>query len=217
MLREVRGQGNDISQGPKRVELRQRMTRYVVVSGLPASGKSTLGAALASALDLPLLDKDQILEALFESLGVGEARWRTKLSRAADLVLERLASQSRGAVIVSWWAHPQSPSNSGTSTTWLQALPGELIELHCRCSAKVAVERFFARTRHVGHLDSEKSEMHELAKFEQIEALGPLGLGRVVEVNTEQSVELDGLLLKLATPLGDARDEYAEYLLKKYS
>ena len=41
---------------------------FVVVSGLPASGKSTLSRRLATALSLPMLDKDDILEGLFESL-----------------------------------------------------------------------------------------------------------------------------------------------------
>ena len=41
----------------------------VVVSGLPASGKTTVGRVLSEGLSLPLIDKDAILEALFDSLG----------------------------------------------------------------------------------------------------------------------------------------------------
>src|SRR5688500_10233252 len=105
------------------------MKRFVVVTGLPASGKSTVGACVAEALALPLLDKDQILEALLEALGVGDAQWRTRLSRAADDVLQRLAMCSQGAVIVSWWQHPLSVFASGASPAWLRSLPGEVIEL----------------------------------------------------------------------------------------
>ena len=50
--------------------------RLVVVSGLPASGKSTVARTLAGALGLPLLDKDVFLEALFASDGIGDAAWR---------------------------------------------------------------------------------------------------------------------------------------------
>ena len=39
----------------------------VVVSGLPASGKTTVGRALSHGLSLPLIDKDDILEAMFDS------------------------------------------------------------------------------------------------------------------------------------------------------
>lgn len=37
----------------------------IVLTGLPGTGKSTLAAALSSALDAPVLDKDRVREALF--------------------------------------------------------------------------------------------------------------------------------------------------------
>jgi shikimate kinase len=52
------------------------MNRYVVVSGFPTSGKSTLARALSQALSLALLDKDYFLEAHFDSKGIGDAQWR---------------------------------------------------------------------------------------------------------------------------------------------
>src|SRR5690349_22393578 len=109
------------------------MNRYLILTGLPASGKSTLGRAVAAALGLPMLDKDDILEALFDSLGVGDAEWRRRLSRAADEVLRRQALASHGAVLASWWRHPASGEESGTPCEWLRSLPGALVELHCVC------------------------------------------------------------------------------------
>ena len=52
---------------------------FIVVSGLPGGGKSTVGAALAAARRLPLLDKDLILEQMFDTLGVGDAAHRSRL------------------------------------------------------------------------------------------------------------------------------------------
>lgn len=49
---------------------------FIVISGIPASGKTTLASQLAPVLNLPLLDKDDILESLFDSLGIGDAEWR---------------------------------------------------------------------------------------------------------------------------------------------
>src|ERR1700754_1620515 len=54
---------------------------FIVISGLPGSGKTTLGRHPALALGLPLLDKDAILERLFESKGVRDLEWRRALSR----------------------------------------------------------------------------------------------------------------------------------------
>lgn len=176
------------------------MNRFIVVTGLPASGKSTVGVAVARSLGLPLLDKDEILEALFEALGVGDSLWRSRLSRAADEVLQRQALHSPGAVIVSWWRHPLSPVASGASPDWLRSLSGLLFELHCRCRPQVAIERFFARERHVGHLDSSRSRAEELPKLEHISACGPLGIGRVIEIDTEQQLDLPALLAALEVP-----------------
>ncbi len=77
------------------------MQHYVIVSGLPASGKSTIGVRLARALGAPHLDKDDILDALFDSLGAGDGARRRELSRAADAVFIRLARSAPGAVLTS--------------------------------------------------------------------------------------------------------------------
>jgi adenylate kinase family enzyme len=78
---------------------------FLVVSGLPGSGKSTLAQKLATTLGLPVIDKDQILDRLFESKGVGDATWRRSLSRESDAILEREATSSDGAILVSFWCH----------------------------------------------------------------------------------------------------------------
>ena len=46
-----------------------------MISGLPGSGKTTLARRLAPALKLPLIDKDDILKRLFESIGIGNAAY----------------------------------------------------------------------------------------------------------------------------------------------
>jgi predicted kinase len=47
----------------------------VVVTGPPASGKSTIARELADALAAPLIAKDPIKETLFDSLGTGDPAW----------------------------------------------------------------------------------------------------------------------------------------------
>lgn len=170
---------------------------HFIVSGIPASGKSTVGHAVAAGLGLALLDKDEILEAMFDSQGVGNAEWRTKLSRAADLVLQERALRSGGAVITSWWRHPLSQVESGTPIDWLSSLSGAVVELHCVCSPPVAAARFLLRQRHAGHLDRLKTSAEVLRSFEQQAALGPLAIGRLIEINTERSVEFNKLIAQI--------------------
>ena len=120
---------------------------FIVVSGLPASGKTTLAARLAEILGLPLFDKDDILEALFERAGAVDAAARQRLSRMSDDVLRRIAVASRGAVIVAHWRHERAGGTSGTPVAWLKALSATLIEVHCICPAAIAERRFRAPSK----------------------------------------------------------------------
>jgi len=56
--------------------------RFVVVSGLPGSGKSRVALQLAPLLGLAVVDKDDVLERLFNSKGIGDSGRRQKLSAA---------------------------------------------------------------------------------------------------------------------------------------
>jgi adenylate kinase family enzyme len=106
---------------------------FVLISGLPGSGKTTLARRLAPALHLPLIDKDDLLERLFESEGIADAAWRRTLSRESDAILQREALSSNGAVLASFWRLPGMPADSGTPTDWIAALSDQIVNVHCVC------------------------------------------------------------------------------------
>ena len=178
------------------------MRGHIIVSGIPASGKSKVGGMIAGALEIPMFDKDEFLETMFEEQGIGDARWRTRLSRAADDTLRERALRSDSAVITSWWRHPASQVESGTPVEWLLSLPAVLIELYCMCAPQIAADRFLSRQRHKRHLDHLKAPADVLANFEEQAALGPLGVAPVVKVNTERAVDLNTLLARVHRALG---------------
>lgn len=171
--------------------------RFVVITGLPGSGKTTVGKNLALALGLPLLDKDDILVRLFESKGTGDKAWRRGLSRASDEILEREARDSGGAVLVSFWHLPGMPADSGTPTTWLSGLSRLVVGVRCVCPPDVAAARFVQRTRHPGHLDDESTFADVLASLEAQTRLAALNFEPSIDVDTSKAVDIDSLVRRL--------------------
>nr|WP_300044613.1 AAA family ATPase [uncultured Nocardioides sp.] len=173
----------------------------IVVSGLAASGKSTVGRALGTGLSLPLLDKDVVLEALFDTLGCDNREQRHRLSRASDEVLFRLAASSGEAVLVNWWNHD-------TALTRLRACADVLIEVFCDCSIDEAAVRFAERERHPGHLDHLRTydEHQEGIRRLRESYRGPLLLdGPRVVVDTSRPVDEAALITTVGGLIASAR------------
>jgi chloramphenicol 3-O-phosphotransferase len=168
--------------------------RFVIVSGVPGSGKSSLARQLAPALSLPLLDKDAILERLFDLKGWDGAASRRALSRESDSILQNKAAESHGAILVSHWRLPGMSTNSGTPTNWIAELNGKVVTVHCICSAEIAAERFVRRRRHPGHGDHERLDSEILASIREVAALGRLDFGHLVEVDTEKCPDRGAVL-----------------------
>src|SRR4051794_38645589 len=100
---------------------------FVVVSGPPASGKSTLAPGLARPLALPLVAKDTIKDALMSVLPVDDVESSRQLGRAAVAAMLAVAAESPvGAVI-------ESNFYRSVAVTSLNRLPGSVVEVFCRC------------------------------------------------------------------------------------
>jgi adenylylsulfate kinase-like enzyme len=195
---------NTSTQDKQSAIITPRQIPFVVVSGLPGSGKTTLARKLAPALALPLLDKDDILEGLFEALGIGDTDWRQRLSRASDEIFERLAKTSQGAVLTSFWRNSETSAQSGTPTDWITSVSQRIVEVHCVCDPEIAATRYLNRARHPGHLDSVKRREDVLSSFRRLAAVGALGLGKLLQVDTANEIDLDSVVREVKALLRDA-------------
>lgn len=61
----------------------------IVLAGMPASGKSTIASKLSAAFSLPVLAKDELKEALFDTVGFRCYAEKRMLDHAANAVLLR--------------------------------------------------------------------------------------------------------------------------------
>lgn len=161
----------------------------LLISGAPASGKSTVARALAATFGFPLLSKDTFKESLYESLG-GLLAERT--SSPEDL--SRLLS--RAAMDVLWSAAPDCPqvileanfrTNSEEERARFAALAGRKLEVYCRCSPEEASRRFRERAERERHHPAHS--IKSLSADAMREYDRPFGLCPVIEVNTELPVD----------------------------
>jgi predicted kinase len=135
--------------------------RVFLVTGLPATGKTTLARALAHALAAPLLSKDGIKEPLFDTLGAADRAASRRLSDASFAVLFALADEflaRPGAVVIEGNFRP------GEHEPALRALlarhaPVSCTQVLCRIPEPLRQQRLAARAadaaRHPGHRDGD--------------------------------------------------------------
>ena len=173
----------------------------IVVSGAPATGKSTIAAALAAELRWPLLSLDPVKETLADVLGLADQhpggqhpggqhpagqhpadeRWSDRLGDAAAEIIFRLTAQFPDAVAEGWW-------RGARRELALAAFAGA-VEVFCRCPPELAARRMRDRhgvSRHPIHRDVMNPAVADRAA-ELARTVMPLGLGAaLIEVDTGQ-------------------------------
>lgn len=126
--------------------------KLTIILGCPASGKTTLARRLGAELRLPLLCKDDIKEALFDTLGAGGRAWSRQLSVASFTALSRLAAAQLGLGLSCIVEGNWRPGHESL----FQGLAGQgALQICCIADPAEVYRRFCSRCRHPGHLDED--------------------------------------------------------------
>ncbi|HEV7714469.1 MAG TPA: AAA family ATPase [Steroidobacteraceae bacterium] len=143
-------------------------TRVILVTGLPATGKTTFARVVAARYRLPLIGKDVIKEPLFDVLGAPDAASSRKLSDASFAVLFAMAREVGAAgshVVLEGNFRPgehETPLRAALPSVAPVAAVRNLAQILCRLDEGERLARLAARlndqTRHAGHRDFEQSE-----------------------------------------------------------
>jgi len=172
----------------------------VVVTGIPASGKTTLATALGIQLGWPLISKDVVKEALFDALGTGDLDWSQRLGRAGHVVMYSLAATFPRVIL-------EAHFRRGFAEPELQALNRRIVQIYCRCPVDVAAERYRRRIddpdRHAGHLPEHQSD--QVIERWMNEVPTPLDLPNalLVEVDTTGPVDIGANATSIQTHVLD--------------
>jgi predicted kinase len=163
-------------------------TAAILVNGLPASGKTTLGAKLALLLGCPFLSKDAVKESLADLTGETVAS-RVLGGIAMDTVWSLAAAVRDGVVVDSFWYSGRDDEfiREGVARTGAT----RVVEVWCDVPLDVARDRYEARERH---------PIHD-GVFGEWVAAQPVGIWPVVRVDTSSAVDFESLLPELAQHL----------------
>lgn len=163
----------------------------VVVTGLPAAGKTTLARALARELRLPVFSLDAIKEALYDAPGAAD-RTGGELRFAAEAVLTGLLVDAPSGAVVDIWL---DPTREDRARLRAGLPPGRAAcEVFCDVTAETATSRYARRDRHRLHrtVDAElRRRIDEAAELmTDGERSAPAGLGPVLRADTSGDVDV---------------------------
>lgn len=160
----------------------------ILVNGLPGSGKTTLSRQLGDMLQLPVISKDVLKEALADSTGGCVSGGR--LGQIASDTMWQLAAAVPGtAVVESWWYRPRDLEHARRGAA-LSGAPA-MTEIWCDVGAGTARARYERRVRHAIHTMDPATADATWAEWSEHGA--PLDLGTTIRVDAETAVDLAGL------------------------
>lgn len=167
--------------------------KLIIVSGAPASGKTTLAHKLSNNVQMPLFSKDVIKEHMFDVLGFSDREYSKKIGAASYAILytfiEELLKQKVSLITETAFS---SEYDSAIFNDLIDTYNCKALQLVCNPDPKVLYSRFVHRSqsveRHPGHVD------HEFYKeFEEKFVMNtyiPLSInGRTIVVDTSEDVD----------------------------
>lgn len=129
--------------------------KLIIIAGMPATGKSTLARSLSEAFSFPILEKDDIKQEMFDTIGYRDLTEKRALDVAANAILLRCAeailSKGQPLIVVNNF----DSSMSGKVQDMIDRSGCRCVTVFLNGDPDVLYERYVARDakkiRHLGH------------------------------------------------------------------
>lgn len=167
----------------------------IIITGLPGTGKTTLGKKLAEEFNLPFICKDDIKELLFDNLGWEDRELSKKIGASSyDLlyyIMEQILSAKKSLIIETNF----NPKFANQKFLELKEKYNFVpFQIRCIADGEILFDRFKKRAnsndRHPGHVDSGSlDEWKPILLQGKIEALN-IG-GEIYDIDTSDFDKID--------------------------
>ncbi len=193
--------------------------KCIVIAGMPASGKTTFAKKAAERFGFPMLEKDELKEVLFDTVGFSCYAQKRQLDHAANAVLfqvmGKMMETGKPFIVVNNFSE-----NGAEILEGLLADHGyEPLTVFFGGDADVFYERYIRRDnnheRHPGHIVQEhypllpgESGDYEMTRGEFAEKFEKRGMsefklsGKRMDVDASRGFDSEELLMKLEEALG---------------
>ncbi|MEG0774865.1 AAA family ATPase [Clostridium sp.] len=129
----------------------------IIVSGASATGKTTLSKNLGERFNLPVINKDEIKEVLFDTIGIKDTEWAMKLGVASFeltfFFVEKLLQTGKSFIVEGNFDNRYSTKSFIDIKSRYNY---KTLQIYCHAKEEVLYERYISRdnsgNRHPGHI-----------------------------------------------------------------